>query len=43
MHGHWTTALFAAWLTLQAWMDLRLWRDAGDAPFAELADPFVDG
>ena len=43
MHAHWATALFAAWLTLQAWIDLRLWRDAADAPFADPADPFIDG
>ena len=43
MHGHWATALFAAWLTLQAWVDVQLWRAAGDVPFADSADPFVDG
>ncbi len=43
MHAHWASALFAAWLTLQAWLDWRLLHDCGDAPFAEAVDPFVDG
>ena len=43
MLAHWSTALFAAWLTLQAWLDLRLLRAADAACEPALTDPFIDG
>ena len=43
MYGHWSSALFASWLTLQAWLDWRLLQDADDAASTDAADRFIDG